>query len=84
MDGQGNRSIFVPKDATIRGNLAGSCCDRPHPNLVEIVRWVIASFGPRKAGLDPPLCGLYRHLLISSLINRRFNDVACGLNDLRR
>jgi hypothetical protein len=46
------------------------------------VRWVIASFDPLKAGPDPPLCGLYRHLLISSLINRRCNDVARGLNDL--
>ena len=50
--------------------------------LVEIVRWVVASFGPLKAGLDPPLRGSYRQLLVGGLIDRRRNDVACGLDHL--
>src|SRR5262245_64277892 len=49
--------------------------------LVEILPWA-GSFGSLKAGLNPPLRGFYGQFFIPGLIDRRCNNVACGLNYL--
>ena len=49
-------------------------------SLIELRR--TTGFSSLKAGRNPALRGLYGQFFLSSLIDRRRNNVACGLNYL--
>ena len=49
-------------------------------SLIELRR--TTGFSSLKAGRNPALRGLYGQFFLSSLIDRRHNNVACGLNHL--